>query len=240
MSDLPKSFLENLAESRFPETLRKRKPWSFKNYQESLRRELNSGEEIELYSRNNPLTDPELNFVDDLVDQAIEEEELIDDLVDLLPDSDVATFGTKAGVSAAAASGSSSVIPAVAVGTGAATIAGAILGATLSSNKDNKENHQSPHITLPGHKYLGPGNSINTGVHPVDEDDLDAFNHDIDYSKSKTPEEVRKADREHILNTLDKAKSGDIHSIISNLGIGTKYAVESISGVKYPYSFSGE
>lgn len=138
-------------------------------------------------------------------------------------------------VASSAVGSSVSTLPAVLGGLGVAAVGATIYNAVTSS----EERHKSPSITLPGHKYLGPGNTLNTGEEPIDDDDKQAFNHDHDYAKAKTPEEVRAADAEHILNTIPKILQGDIHSAISGSGILTKYGVESITGVKYP-SFTGK
>ena len=139
-------------------------------------------------------------------------------------------------VTASAGGSILSSIPATGVaavaGLGGAAIIGSVFSAINNNNQENK--HKEPIITLPGHKYLGPGNTIGTGEEPIDNDDLLAFNHDLDYNKAKTVEEVRDADREHILNSIDDILKGDIHSIISGAGIGAKYGIESITGVKYP------
>lgn len=154
--------------------------------------------------------------------------------------SEVLSESTPLLASAGAATGGSiiSSIPSTAV---AATVgligAGAIGGVFSALNKNNnQENHKRPIVTLPDHNYLGPGNSIDSGKEPLDKDDLQAYNHDLDYNKAKTTDEVREADREHILNSVDDILTGDIHSIISGSGIATKYGIESITGVKYPFS----
>ena len=169
----------------------------------------------------------------DLEEIELNSVDIIDDL--LLP-SETTPLLSSSAAAGASTGGILSSIPA----TGAAAVAGlggaAILGSVFSAitNSDSKTKHKQPIITLPGHKYLGPGNSLNTGEQPLDKDDLLAFNHDHDYNKAKTPEEVREADREHILNSVDDILKGDIHSIISGAGIGAKYGIESITGVKYP------
>ena len=161
------------------------------------------------------------------------------ELADTFSSSSVATETTPllVGETAATTAGGSilSSIPVTgATLAGGLTAAGIIGGVFSSLTNNNEKNHQSPIITLPDHNYLGPGNSINTGEKPIDKDDLGAFNHDLDYNKAKNSEDIREADREHILNTLEDIQRGDIHSIISGAGIATKYGIESITGVKYP------
>lgn len=146
--------------------------------------------------------------------------------------------GVTTGISGASTAVGSvlSSIPGTAIGATAGIVGAGIIGGiynTLTSNKGEAK-HKKPFITLPDHNYLGPGNSINTGEKPLDKDDLGALNHDLDYNKAKTSEEVREADREHILNSIDDILTGDIHSVISGAGIAAKYGVESLTGVKYP------
>lgn len=151
----------------------------------------------------------------------------------LLPSETTPLIGTSAAVSSTG--GILSSIPATGVAAVSGLAGAAIIGGIYNTiTNSGEKKHKSPIITIPGHKYLGPGNTIGTGEEPVDKDDLGAFNHDLDYNKAKTAEEVREADREHILNSLDDIGKGDIHSIISGTGIATKYGIESITGVKYP------
>lgn len=173
----------------------------------------------------------------------IESVELTDDLInssvatETTPLISSITEGSSTGAAAAAASTGGSIlssIPATGATLAGGLAAAGIIGGVFSALNKNNSNHKSPIITLPDHKYLGPGNSINTGEKPIDKDDLGAYNHDLDYNKAKNSEDIREADREHILNSIDDIISGDIHSIISGGGIATKYALESISGVKYP------
>lgn len=170
----------------------------------------------------------------------LEDIELTDELLyPNLASENTPLVSSAVGETAVTASAGGSILSSIPV-TGVTAVAGlggaAIIGSVFSAiNNNNQENkHKEPIITLPGHKYLGPGNTIDTGEEPIDNDDLLAFNHDHDYNKAKTVEEVRDADREHILNSIDDILKGDIHSIISGAGIGAKYGIESITGVKYP------
>lgn len=87
---------------------------------------------------------------------------------------------------------------------------------------------------FPGHRYLGPGNSLNSGT-PVDKDDEIAQQHDWAYEKATTSEDIRTADREAISQfTSDAIHNWNYHSAIGALGLSTKYAVESVTGVLYP------
>lgn len=87
---------------------------------------------------------------------------------------------------------------------------------------------------LPGHNYIGPGNPVNNGE-PIDQDDLIAQVHDIDYSKAKVKSDIRKADRVAINNFLkDVKRTGNVHSALGAAGLSIKYILESLVGVQYP------
>lgn len=144
------------------------------------------------------------------------------------------TLATASGGTAAAAAtaGASSITPGIALGAGlvgSAIVGGAISGLT-SSNNDNI--HKDPIISIPGHHYSGPGNTL-TDTKPIDKDDHLAQQHDKDYQSAKTDEDIREADREFIASNLDLARKGDTHAIVNTLGIGGKYALESLTGVLY-------
>lgn len=67
---------------------------------------------------------------------------------------------------------------------------------------------------LPFHKYLGPGNDIDSGD-PVDEDDRIAQQHDSAYATALTAEEISNADSEALNSFVnDFAASGNVHSLI--------------------------
>lgn len=82
---------------------------------------------------------------------------------------------------------------------------------------------------LPGHKYIGPGTS-NLRAIPVDEDDEVAQLHDLQYSQASNPSDVREADEDAFVGFLNV---GGVHGHIGALGIGAKYAAESVIGVQY-------
>ncbi|AGO32183.1 structural protein [Junonia coenia densovirus] len=101
-------------------------------------------------------------------------------------------------------------------------------------------------LTVPGYKYLGPGNSLNRGQ-PTNQIDEDAKEHDEAYDKAKTSQEVSQADNtfvnkalDHIVNAINlKETPGNAFgAAIGAIGIGTKQAIEKHSGVIYP-SVSG-
>lgn len=102
-------------------------------------------------------------------------------------------------------------------------------------------------LTVPGYKYLGPGNSLNRGT-PNNNIDEDAKEHDEAYNKAKTSQEVSEADKkfiskagDHIVNSINQKESisNTIGGVIGAVGIGLKSAVEKHTGVIYPSIVSG-
>lgn len=57
-------------------------------------------------------------------------------------------------------------------------------------------------LTVPGYKYLGPGNSLNRGQ-PTNQIDEDAKEHDEAYDKAKAAQEVSQADNTFVNKALD-------------------------------------
>lgn len=88
-------------------------------------------------------------------------------------------------------------------------------------------------LVLPGYKYLGPLNSLDKGE-PVNEADAIAFDHDVEYNRAQSDSDVRNADWKAINRFGKSASSGSFGGLVGALGIGTKYAVESLTGVLYP------
>lgn len=135
-----------------------------------------------------------------------------------------------------------------AVGAGGATVsatgfsianvgigAGAILGAGAIGYIAHKV---SSGATLPGHHYIGPGNTLQ-GQIPVDKDDEIAKEHDEAYATAKTSQDVINADKKAIDKfSEDYTKNGNLHSLIGKTGLSIKTAVEKHIGVIYP-SVSG-
>ena len=92
-----------------------------------------------------------------------------------------------------------------------------------------------PNLTLPGFNYLGPGNPLDNGE-PTNNADRIARDHDIEYSTATSPEDIRRSDRKAIIRFLgDRDLFGpSIGGTIGAIGIGAKYALESVTGVLYP------
>lgn len=95
---------------------------------------------------------------------------------------------------------------------------------------------------LPGHKYLGPGNSLDRGL-PSNFIDDDARIHDTAYANSKSSKDVRNADRnfiasanDHIANSLS-GRGGIFEGVaagLGSLGINIKQTAERVAGPIYP------
>lgn len=82
---------------------------------------------------------------------------------------------------------------------------------------------------LPGHNFLGPGSDLNSGNHPIDEDDLIAYGHDLQYQKAKSSQDIRSADRQAIGKfASDFYETGNYHSAIGAFGLGIKYAGKTL------------
>lgn len=89
-------------------------------------------------------------------------------------------------------------------------------------------------FTLPGYKYLGPGNSTDLGD-PINSADAIARTHDLAYDAARSPSDIRGADRTAIRDfTTDVFTNHSVGSALGALGLSAKYAVESVTGVLYP------
>lgn len=87
---------------------------------------------------------------------------------------------------------------------------------------------------LPGHKYIGPGNSLNRGT-PVDQDDRIAYHHDQLYAATPAERDVYHIDEASALQfDKDWQENGNIHSFIGKLGLSTKTNIERYTGILYP------
>ena len=113
-----------------------------------------------------------------------------DPLLETAPTGLVETGFTSA---AGAASAPSSSAIAAGILTGAGIVAGGITAGVLSNNNNDNDDdeHTNPVFSLPGHKYIGPGNTI-TNIQPIDEDDHIAYDHDIAYEKAKTQKDIQR------------------------------------------------
>ncbi|AIQ82698.1 structural protein [Sea star-associated densovirus] len=133
--------------------------------------------------------------------------------------------------SVAAAPSAATVITSVGITAGIITIG---TGVTLLSSDTDTVDHEDPVVSLPDHRYIGPGNTIDD-TEPVDLDDDIAREHDINYEKAKTQEDVQEADREGAGEFLtDVIHNSNPHSIAGYIGLKAKEKVESVIGVQYP------
>lgn len=83
-----------------------------------------------------------------------------------------------------------------------------------------------PKFLYPGHKYLGPGNSIDNGS-PVDTADEIARNHDIAYENATSKADVYIADNKAIVNFVsDFIQHPNLPSAAGAVGIGIKAGLE--------------
>lgn len=90
-------------------------------------------------------------------------------------------------------------------------------------------------FVFPGHRYLGPGNDLNSGE-PVDTDDLIAQEHDHAYESARCEEDVFNADETAIFKFIcDWIRNKNWHSAIGAIGLSLKHATEKlIRRVIYP------
>lgn len=97
-----------------------------------------------------------------------------------------------------------------------------------------------PRFVAPGHRYLGPGNTVRSGQ-PIDTDDIIAQEHDALYASVQEKEggfsleDVSSID-EHATDDFlhDWQQSGNWHSLIGGLGLTAKRHYEGAFGLQYP------
>nr|QUS52530.1 VP2 [Mute swan feces associated ambidensovirus 2] len=158
------------------------------------------------------------------------EEDVIFDAIDAGAGTSYGAISAGTGAAAAASAGTS--IGATA-GTGLGILGtGAIVGGIVSAVSGKEE--RDPVFTLPDHKFLGPGNTIDDKT-PLDLDDEFARVHDILYANALTQHDISKADEHFLEDTVsDIIDNGNWHSLVSYLGIQLKHTLENIVGVQYP------
>lgn len=137
------------------------------------------------------------------------------------------------GTSAAAGStgvSTTGIVGGIVGGVAATAAVGGVIAAISNSGEERKD----PIATLPDHKFLGPGNDADD-EEPLDIDDKIAKDHDHDYSKAKTQEDIQIADDIAIDKFVkDFQDTGNIHSAFGAVGLGIKRVKERVTGVKYP------
>jgi len=98
-------------------------------------------------------------------------------------------------------------------------------------------------LSLPGSKYIGPGNKLRKGK-PVGKADKLALKHDHQYAnagENANGEEIRAADREYMKENLRlMVAESDPYAAAGLAGIGIKYGAESLVGVQYPFGADAE
>lgn len=113
---------------------------------------------------------------------------------------------------------------------------------------DNTEYDYQPALTLPGTKYVGPGNSMNLGT-PVVNIDADAYEHDHAYIDAKDKYDVYKADETFIQKAGDHLAEGIsnqnsltdlVGGAIGYGGIKSKNIIEKAVGKSIYPQFSGK
>ncbi len=135
------------------------------------------------------------------------------------------------GISAAA--GAASAPTATAFGAGVGITLGSIAVGTAIGTL-NQDEHKDPVVSLPDHRYIGPGNTVDD-TEPVDVDDSIAKEHDINYEKAKTQEDVQEADKQGADEFLsDVIDNNNLHSVAGYIGLKAKEKIESVIGVQYP------
>ncbi|KAL1424581.1 hypothetical protein MTO96_019987 [Rhipicephalus appendiculatus] len=93
---------------------------------------------------------------------------------------------------------------------------------------------------FPGHRYLGPGNPLRNGD-PVDEDDGIAKSHDEAYERAKSHVDVFAADQASAALFLnDFRRTGNWHSALGAVGLGTKNIVEQYVLGRSLYGMPGD
>lgn len=82
---------------------------------------------------------------------------------------------------------------------------------------------------------MGPGNDIFDEEEVVNSADFVAYMHDLEYELANSPKDIRQAEREAISSFIkDFKQSGRVADLAGVIGLGLKYGVESVFGVKYP------
>ncbi|ARI46484.1 structural protein [Ambidensovirus CaaDV1] len=149
----------------------------------------------------------------------------------------LAEAGGVLGTSAAASGpGTGAVVTGVAIGAGIITV-GTTVGVLSNRNSDSSESsstHKDPIVSIPDHRFIGPGNTVDD-TPPVDVDDDIALEHDIRYENAQSQQDIQDADRDAANDFLtDAIHNNNPHSVVGYIGLKGKEKIESIIGVQYP------
>nr|QRQ90263.1 MAG: hypothetical protein 4 [Parvoviridae sp.] len=234
MSNLFSSLLdEPVSKKKFfevlPEQWKKSSRW-LEAYDHYVRKFKLMKHHVLRYRRINPNSNEYSELEEDILDLA--DEELIE-LSELSPSVvDAAVPATVA----AGAVGTSSTGVGTTLTLGSILVASGAVGGTVAatSGGNDDEEDKDPIITLPEHKFLGPGNTVNDKV-AHDLDDEFARVHDILYANATTQQDISDADEHFLFDTVsDIIDNGNYHSLVGYLGIKFKTLLENIVGVQYP------
>nr|QRQ90272.1 MAG: hypothetical protein 4 [Parvoviridae sp.] len=188
------------------------------------------------FERNNPNPFDEFEHFEENADLEEINLEDISPTTESTPllESALAEAGGVSAVGTAAAPSTSAILTGLGVGT-AIVGTGIGIGVATSNRNNNDNSHKNPVVSLPGHRYIGPGNTIDH-IPPVDTDDAIARQHDIDYSKSQNPEDINRADDIGVIQFVnDFQETGNIHSVIGAAGLGIKRTFDTVTGNKLQY-----
>lgn len=250
---------------RVREGLRLRQRLSFDYFQQNPRvRFIRTGEELYLEGADNSAFEGLIEDPSDIIefDRFLEEGSSTEplDIIELdtvgedIPLTEfaatpgLAEAGGISAAGAAAAPSAGTVVTGVAVA-GTAIAVGTTVG-IITGHRENEpsdwsdtdlavqavENaHNNPIVSVPGHHYIGPGNTVDSGVEPVDQDDFIALQHDLTYGNAETQEAVNRADEIAVSEFAnDFIETGNPHSLAGAVGLGAKRTIEHFVGVQYP------
>ena len=128
----------------------------------------------------------------------------------------------------------------IAIGTTAGILSNTGGSADDNNNSPAEEEHKDPVVSFPDHRYIGPGNTVDSAV-PVDTDDEIAREHDIAYERAQTEDDIHEADKQGASEFLtDVIETGNPHSIAGYIGLKAKETIERNTGVIYGLSPTGK
>lgn len=94
-----------------------------------------------------------------------------------------------------------------------------------------------PKLIWPGYKYLGPGNSLDSGT-PVNEADLIAKQHDHEYNSAQTREDIFDSDQKAISDFRDSfIEQPSAGAAAGYIGLSIKhFAEKNLGKTIYPFN----
>ena len=170
----------------------------------------------------------------DIADEEITFDDPLIEAEDFLPIEEVGESTALLGGGTTATSSTGTVLTGVGI-LGGSGIIGGLVSHFSGGNDDDR-----PVVSLPDHNFIGPGNPHDSGLATVDLDDDIAKEHDTAYANAENAQDVREADDNAIHDFIsDVIDTGNPHSVIGALGIGTKRKIEQHTGVVYPPNLPG-